>query len=108
MAKFYGKIGFTKTVENPPRSGKFVPETTEKDYTGDILGEIHKWEPAEKVNDDLTITNRFSIIADGFAIENMSFIRFVNWQGQRWKVVSANVQRPRLILAIGGVYNGKV
>lgn len=104
MAKFHGKIGVVKAEETAP--GVFQQVATEKVYKGDILRSSQNWQQSEKVNDDITINNRFSIVADTFLFENLQFVRYIVWQGSKWKVTSFDIERPRLILNIGGVYNG--
>jgi len=81
-----------------------VPKITEREYYGDILQFSRRWENGEHLNDDLNIDNKISIVADPFAYENFHAIRYIWWIGAKWKVISAEVQYPRLILTIGGVY----
>ena len=104
MSKFYGPIGYITQQEISP--GIWDDVAVERSYRGDILQNIRKWEPTEHKNDDVVISNRISIIADIFAYENLSTIRYVSWMGVRWKVNSIEIQRPRLILTLGEVYNG--
>ena len=104
MSKFYGPIGYITQQEISP--GIWDDVVVERSYRGDILQNIRKWEANEHKNDDLVITNRISIIADPFAYDNFSTIRYVSWMGVRWKVNSIEIQRPRLILTLGEVYNG--
>ena len=105
MAKFYGEIGFVfDQVENVP--GVFKDSIAKRNYAGDVLRNVSKMQNGENLNDNLTIDNKLSIVADPFANENFYAMRFVNWMGAFWKISSVEVQRPRLILTIGGVYNG--
>jgi hypothetical protein len=105
MAKFHGKIGFIKSEETSP--GVYTDVVTEKDYKGDLLRNSLKWEfRDQQVNDDLNINNRFSIVADVYAYENIEFIKYITWQNVKWKIKSIDIQRPRLILHVGGVYHG--
>lgn len=104
MAKFHGKIGYIQTEETVP--GVHEEIATERSYVGDILRSNQTWEKNENLNDNLTINNRFSIVADAFAYENFQYIRYILWMGTKWKISSIEIQRPRLILTIGGVYNG--
>ncbi len=104
MSKFYGPIGYITQQEISP--GIWDDVAVERSYRGDILQNIRKWEPTEHKNDDVVISNRISIIADIFAYENLSTIRYVSWMGIRWKVNNIEIQRPRLILTLGEVYNG--
>lgn len=104
MAKFYGNIGYVQSVESAP--GVWTDEVNEREYYGDVIRESKQWVSANKVNDDLTIHNRISIIADDFANNNFSAMRYVIWNGVYWKVNNIEIQLPRLILGLGGVYNG--
>ena len=103
MAKFFGKIWFTKTEETAP--GVYREVTTERDYRGDVLRNTRKWENGEYLNDDLNVNNQISIVADAYANENFFAMRYISWMGAYWKITNVEVQRPRLILTIGGVYN---
>lgn len=105
MAKYYGSVGYAKTQETNP--GVWTEEITERDYYGDVLQFGSRWESGGKVNDDINVTNKISIVADPFAYENFSAIRYVSWMGTKWKVSSIEIQFPRLVLTIGGVYNGE-
>jgi len=105
MAKFYGVVGFAETKEIEP--GKNVEQLTEYNYQGDVLNESSMRQAGEYQIDDLNVANRLSIVADPYANEHFSKIRYVHWMGADWKVSKVQVQYPRLILTIGGVYNGK-
>lgn len=105
MAKFFGKVGFVHYEEKPGSIHEEVAE--EHDYYGDTLRLLNRYQSADKLNDDFTVSEEISIIADAFAINNFQSIRYVNYLGANWKVNSARVERPRIIMEIGGVYNGK-
>lgn len=104
MPKFFGKVGFGMTQETSP--GVWVDKITERNYRGDITKMVRRLEGSEYLNDNLTVSNTISILADAFANENFFAIRYVQWAGARWKVSNVEVQRPRLILTLGEVYNG--
>lgn len=104
MPKFFGKVGFGITQETSP--GVWVDKITERDYRGDVTKMVRRLEGSEYLNDNLTVSNTISILADAFANENFFAIRYIQWGGARWKVSSVEVQRPRLILTLGEVYNG--
>lgn len=106
MAKFYGQIGFVQTVENPPESGIWEQQVTERNYYGDVNKAVRRWESAQKVNDDINVSNEISILSDPYVTQNITWIKYVLWNGAKWKVSSVEVQYPRLILSLGGVYNG--
>lgn len=105
MAKFYGIIGYAETVETTP--GVWTEVITERNYSGDVIKNTKRWQAGENLNDNLMINNTISIVADPFAYQNFHAIRYINWMGALWKISNVEVHRPRLILSIGGVYNGK-
>lgn len=104
MAKFYGKVGYAVSCETT--SGVWTDTIRELTYCGDVTRVKSRWENGESRNDDLTINNEFSIVADAYAYQNFARIKYIEWMNVKWKVTQAEVQRPRLILQIGGVYNG--
>lgn len=104
MAKFSGLIGFSKTEETSP--GVWEEKTIERRYKGDVLKNTRRWENSQYLNDNITIDNSLSIIADGFLYDNAYAVRYVEWMGAFWDVKTVDIQRPRLILSLGGVYNG--
>ena len=104
MAKFYGVIGYAVTEETEP--GIYEERIIEKEHFGDVVRNTRRLSNAAKVNDDITISNQISIVADPFANNNFHSMRYVSFMGSKWKVVEVEVQYPRLILTLGGVYNG--
>lgn len=104
MAKFFGAIGYAETVETSP--GVWNEVITERDYYGDVLDNGWKLQSSDKVNDDINITNKISILSDLFANQNIYKMRYVVYMGVKWKIEKVDVQSPRLILTIGGLYNG--
>lgn len=104
MAKFYGKIGYAMTKETTP--GVWVEEIVEHSYYGDVIRNIRRLQGSENLNDDINVSNEISIVADAFANQNFHSMRYVEYMGAKWKVSSVEVKYPRLILNIGGVYNG--
>lgn len=104
MAKFYGVIGYAETSETAP--GVWAEGITERNYSGDVVRNSRRWQAGEGLNDNLTINNEFSIVADPYAYQNFHAMRYIKWMGASWKITNIDVQRPRLILTIGGLYNG--
>ena len=104
MAKFYGQVGFAETVETRPGIWKEV--ITERNHYGDVLPNIRRLESGQSINDDVTVNNKISIMADPYAYQHFFAMRYVRWMGTLWKVTNVEVQSPRLMLTIGGVYNG--
>lgn len=106
MAKFYGEVGYGETVESPVGSGVWVDVITEKLYFGDVVRNTRQVREGDKINNDLSVNNSISIVADSYALENIFAMRYVRWMGALWIVSDVDVQRPRLLLRLGGVYNG--
>lgn len=104
MAKFCGKVGYGVQSETSP--GVWTPTITEVTYRGDVEKIATKWNQGSNLNDDLIVRNTISIVADGFAYQNFSAIKYVEWMGVKWKVTEIEVQRPRIKLSIGGEWNG--
>ena len=88
------------------RPGVWEEIITERNYYGDLVRNIRRLQSSSQVNDDLNIANEISIVADPYANKNFHAMRYVEFMGTRWKINNVDVQYPRLILSIGGVYNG--
>lgn len=105
MAKFYGIIGYSETVETEP--GVWEDRITERSYQGDLIRNTRRLQSSGGINDDVNISNEISILADPFAYQNFHAMRYVEFMGAKWKISNVEVQYPRLILSLGGVYNGQ-
>ena len=102
MANYYGKIGFEMNVETAPGVWEgFV----EKTYSGDLQKLMNRSPELSQRNENISMSNSVSIVADPFAINNFSTIRYIEYMGVKWEVMSVEVYYPRLTLHIGGVYN---
>lgn len=104
MAKFYGKIGYAETLETSP--GVWQEQITERDYFGDLNRNTRTAQSSNQLNDNINISNEISILADPFANQNFHLMRYIEYMGTKWKITNVEVQYPRLILTVGGVYNG--
>lgn len=103
MSKWYGKIGYAVTVEKIP--GVWEEDITERSYYGDTYRNTRLLQNSGGVNDNVNIGNQISIVADPYANQNFHAMRYVEFMGTNWKITNVEVQYPRLILTIGGVYN---
>lgn len=103
MAKFAGKIGFAITEETKP--GVHTERMVEYMYYGDLTRNTRRLQSSSNLNDNVTISNEISIVANPFAKENFHAMRYVELYGAKWKIDNVEVQYPRLILTLGGVYN---
>lgn len=104
MARYFGKVGYAETIQTSP--GVWKEHITERNYYGDVQKNYRRWENGEGLNDNMVMGNIISIVADDYAYKHLAFIRYVEWMGCLWKPSSIEVQRPRITLWIGGVYNG--
>lgn len=105
MSKFYGEIGYAVTKETAP--GVYTETVEKRNYCGDLLRNSRSMQSSGQVNENINISNEISIVADPFAMENFHSMLYVNYMGANWKVSNVEVRYPRLILTIGGVYNGQ-
>lgn len=105
MAKFCGVIGYGSTTKTSP--GVFKELIVEKTVYGDLIKNSRRLITSEKINDDVSVNNQISIIADPYAKQNFHSIKYVKFLGTAWKVIDVEVQYPRLILTLGGEYNGQ-
>lgn len=108
--KFAGDVGFwLKNVETKP--GIWGDKMVEKHYTGDVTRAYNKWDSRpdslSSTTDELNVNNQISILGDLFAQENWPSIKYVVWNGVPWKVKTVEIRFPRLILEIGGSWDGK-
>lgn len=105
MAKFYGRIGYGTSVETEP--GEYEDVIIERQYFGDVLRNSRRSESdSDSVNDNLSVGNSISIVSDAYANVHFHTMRYIEWAGTLWKVSDITVESPRLILKLGGVYNG--
>jgi hypothetical protein len=104
MAKFYGIIGYGEPVETAP--GVWQDSIVERSYYGDVIRNARTLQDDENINSELTVGNSISIVADAYANDHFFAIRYVQWAGTLWVVSEVEVQSPRLVLRLGGVYHG--
>ena len=104
MARFFGRIGYGEPVETTP--GVWEDSIVEYSYYGDVVRNSRELRQGENLNDDLSVQNSISIVADQYAYDHFFAIRYVEWAGTLWTVSSIEAQSPRLLLRLGEVYNG--
>ena len=104
--RFAGQIGFVHREEIRPGINTFRAE--EHTAYGDVLSNVRRWQTDSDINNDLVLSNRISILADGFVCEHMGLIAYCRWHGTVWAVTSVELNYPRAILTLGGVYDGTV
>lgn len=102
MNKWYGIIGYVKTVEVRP--GIWEEQVTERPYYGEWRRNTRRLQSADQLNDNINIANELSIVADPYAIDNFHSMRYVEYMDAKWKITNVEVKYPRLILTPGGLY----
>jgi hypothetical protein len=106
--RFSGTVGFATSEEAAPGVWKDV--ITERTYFGDVVRNSRGMESPSLVppelNVNLALANSFSILADADAYADFMQMRYVQWEGSYWKITNVEVRRPRLILTIGGQWDG--
>jgi hypothetical protein len=104
MAKFFGEVGYGETVEKA--EGVWVDDIVEYSYYGDVVKNTRQLREGENLNNEISVSNSISIVADAYLREHFHAIRYIRWAGALWTVSDVEVQSPRLLLRLGGVYNG--
>lgn len=105
MAKWHGVIGYAEKVETEP--GIWEEKITERKHYGDVNRNNRRLQTIDQLNDNVNVSNEISIVADPYANKHIYAMRYIEFQGAKWKVSSVDAsQRPRLILTLGGLYNG--
>lgn len=105
MAKWYGVIGYSETIETAP--GVWTNQDTERNYYGEVSRNAASWSgSSEGTNDDLKVDSQISIVADPFAFKKFHSMKYIEFMGAKWKITKVEPKPPRLILTLGGVYNG--
>ena len=104
MAKYAGLVGYVTEVESSP--GVWSPVETPRMMKGDLLRQAVNRQNDDKVNSDFTLGHRVSVIGDAYAFGNYMYIKWIEVDGYKWEVSSVEIQRPKLILSLGGPYNG--
>ena len=106
MAKYYGAVGYAESVEGTGEHEGIMEDIIVERKYGDVLRNTRRWESGSDILDNLRINNQFSIVADAYAYDHFFAMKYIRWMGTCWVITNVEVQRPRLLITIGGVYNG--
>ena len=106
MARYHGRVGFV-TYTDDQETGIVQEKAVEKTFFGRVTEHSRRWQTSDMATDDLQLSNQIAITGNDFAFEHASAICYCEFMGQLWKVTGIRVQRPEIILTLGGVYNGK-
>lgn len=105
MPKCSGVIGYALAVETQP--GVWTETMTYKNYYGDVVKDNRRIVDQTQINDSLNISNNISVVSNTFMLSNLAFIRCISFMGSKWNVTSVDIKHPRIVLTIGGLYNGE-
>jgi len=108
MAKFSGNIGYVESVEQDGRPGKFIETVIEKPAKGNVLKDFRRYQSNDNLQSSLNVSDRISVIANDYILNNTHKMKYLVKRGVRWNIVSFEISHPRVILSIGGVYNGPI
>lgn len=103
MARFSGKVGYITQEETTP--GVWTPKEKSRTMKGDIIRQVSNYTSGESVNDDISLNHRVSLVGDAYAFGNYFNMKWIQIDSQKWKISSIEVQRPRLIVTVGGLWN---
>lgn len=102
--KYSGKIGFA--VMKNEGDGIYTEEIEEKVYYGDLLSSRWNNENNQNsTNTNVRLNNSISVICDKYLSENISVMRYITYKNSKWCINGIEIQPPRIIINIGGIYN---
>lgn len=100
MAKFSGLVGYVTEEETVP--GVWTPVEIPRKMRGDMLRQSSSTQNDDKVNSNTTLSHRVSLVGDAYAFGNYFYIKWIEVDGYKWEVNSVEIQRPRIIVTLGG------
>lgn len=104
MSKFAGLVGYATQEETVP--GVWSPVEKTVMMKGDVIRQSSSVQNDDKVNSDIALNHRVSLMGDSYAFDNYYNLKWIQLHGRKVEVSSVELQRPRLIVSVGGVYNG--
>jgi len=103
MSRCVVDVGYSSTIETKP--GIFEDEYREVSHVALVLSSKTAWVRGARAGDDVELNQRLSIIPTPDTYANVGAIKYVTYYGVKWKVISINMQRPRMVLTVGGIFN---
>lgn len=105
MAKYAGQVGFASQVETVP--GVWVNDIKERFLKGDVIRANANIESGTNINNDVSLNHRVSLIGASISTAEYYNIKYITLDGFKWEAKSIEIQRPRLIVTLGGMWNGE-
>lgn len=103
MARFSGLVGYGQQVETVP--GVWEDVIKERFMRGSYIGQNVNNKDSG-VNDEIDFNHRISLVGDAYAFDNYFNMKWIHVDGAKWSISSVQLQRPRLIVSLGGIYRG--
>ena len=107
MARFHDKVGFL-IPNDDQTTGIASNKAVERPCYGTILEHTKRWDGGDKKNSDLRLDARIEIIANDYVRKHIQYIAYVHYLNYYWTVESFTPSFPRIVLNIGGVWNGEI
>ena len=101
--KCSGVIGYARTEETQPSVWTEVIE--ERKYYGDIIRNNRRFINDDQINSGISLNNSISIVSNKFMLDNLGVMKYLTFKGSKWKIESVEIQPPRIIITLGGLYN---
>lgn len=103
MARFAGLVGYATQVESVP--GVWSSDIKPRLMKGDVIRQSSNSQNGDKVNNNISLNHRVSLVGDAYAFGNYYDIKWIEIDGLKWSVSSVEIQRPRIIVTLGGLWN---
>ncbi len=106
--KLTGIAGFElDQVEREDMPSVFESKVVTKKFRGELLSQTWRNQNSDKsTNDNLLNNNKISLVINKFFMSNIANLKYVEYNGVKWKVESFDIKAPRIHIILGGVYNG--
>lgn len=102
MAKYAGLVGYVTQEETVP--GVWSAKESPRRMKGDVI-RLSSRQNGDNINTDITLSHRVSLMGDAYAFDNYYNISWIEVHGRKWRVSSVEIQRPRIIVELGGLWN---
>lgn len=103
MARFFGQVGYVTQVETVPGVWQNLEKV--RKMKGDIIRQNSNNRGSSQLHDDVVLNHRISLIGDAYCFDNYFNLKWVKMDTKKWKVVGVEIQRPRIIVSLGGLWN---